>query len=650
MIISDQETAVDLLNYEAIARTIVRVLTDSPETPVTIGVHGDWGAGKSSVLEMVYSQLEDQAADSLCIKFNAWRLQGFEDAKLVIVEDIVRALEEARSDREGVKGAVEKLWKRIDWLKAAKKVGGVAWLTFTGMPSGDQIEGVRAYLEKIVADSSTISPEKIGEIAKDALSVLKPQSPAHVPAEVKEFHDEFEKLLKAAGVSQLIVLVDDLDRCLPNVAIETLEAIRLFVLLPRTAYVIAVDEAMIEYAVRQHFPELPESSGPLTYARNYLEKLIQVPFRIPALGETETRIFVTLLLLSRDLHSDDKVFTSLIGIARKKLARPWEAATIDETDLKAVLDGKELEPAAKASLQLSHKIGPVLARGTLGNPRQIKRFLNALVLRESIAIERGFEGMINRQALAKVMLAERFHSQFFGQIERWIASAADGKCPQLSVLEARGGVGEGEKGAPKESKKTRKRKNEITFGEGGQSKEVETWLDDDWVRDWISLPPPLAEIDLRPYLFLVRDTRGFVRDITALGSLEEIGQRLLSRWGARQLVGELGELTASERIRLFNWLRDRFQQSQDFKTRPDSVDGMNALASVDGSIQARLIDLLENIPEDQFGPWVATGWGSTFTDMTQKTRFDGLLSRWAKSSNKPLATAAGGQIQLLNRK
>jgi hypothetical protein len=55
---------------------------------------------------------------------------------------------------------------------------------------------------------------------------------------------------------------------------------------------------MIEYAVRQHFPDLPASTGPTSYARNYLEKLIQVPFRMPALGYLETRIYLTLLLTS----------------------------------------------------------------------------------------------------------------------------------------------------------------------------------------------------------------------------------------------------------------------------------------------------------------------------------------------------------------
>ncbi len=53
MILSDNETKIDLLNNEAIAKTIVTPLREKPEHPVTVGVHGDWGAGKSSVLEVV---------------------------------------------------------------------------------------------------------------------------------------------------------------------------------------------------------------------------------------------------------------------------------------------------------------------------------------------------------------------------------------------------------------------------------------------------------------------------------------------------------------------------------------------------------------------------------------------------------------------
>src|SRR3954451_16798009 len=95
MALSDNETKVDLLNYEAIAKTIVQLLRERPDHPITIGVHGDWGAGKSSVLEMVEAGLEQQEK-VLCLKFNGWRFQGFEDAKIALIEGIVTGLLEKR--------------------------------------------------------------------------------------------------------------------------------------------------------------------------------------------------------------------------------------------------------------------------------------------------------------------------------------------------------------------------------------------------------------------------------------------------------------------------------------------------------------------------------------------------------------------------
>jgi len=57
MLIPDHETEIDFLNCEAISRTVVAILKDNRHRPLTIGIHGDWGAGKSSVLKMNESDL-----------------------------------------------------------------------------------------------------------------------------------------------------------------------------------------------------------------------------------------------------------------------------------------------------------------------------------------------------------------------------------------------------------------------------------------------------------------------------------------------------------------------------------------------------------------------------------------------------------------
>lgn len=73
MILTDNETKIDLLNNEAIATTIIGLLRAKPDHPVTIGVHGDWGAGKSSMLEMIESGFAGKH-NVLCRKFNGWCL------------------------------------------------------------------------------------------------------------------------------------------------------------------------------------------------------------------------------------------------------------------------------------------------------------------------------------------------------------------------------------------------------------------------------------------------------------------------------------------------------------------------------------------------------------------------------------------------
>lgn len=402
MILTDNETKVDLLNNEAISKTIIELLRENPDHPVTIGVHGDWGAGKSSVLEMIEAGFAGKE-DVLCLKFNGWRFQGFEDAKIALIEGIVTGLVEKRPAMTKAAGALKDVFNRIDWLKVAKRAGGLAVTAFTGIPTPDQISAVVGTLEGIFADPGQLATkENLTSAIEGVKSMLKPAETKNVPEEVEAFRKAFDKLLKDAGIKQLIVLIDDLDRCLPDTAIDTLEAIRLFVFTARTAFVVAADEAMIEYAVRKHFPDLPETTGPRDYARSYLEKLIQVPFRIPALGETETRMYVTLLLTGAEIGEGDADYAKLIAAARERLKRPWENAGLDAAAVKTALGAKA--DKANNALALSEQIGPILASGTKGNPRQIKRFLNTLLLRERTANARGFGADITLPVLAKLML------------------------------------------------------------------------------------------------------------------------------------------------------------------------------------------------------------------------------------------------------
>jgi hypothetical protein len=655
MMLADNETKIDLLNNEAIARTVVALLRERPEEPITIGVHGDWGAGKSSLLEMIDVLLSaDQKVQ--CIKVNGWRLQGFEDTKIALIEAIVTGLVDSQSLLTKADQQVKDILHRIDWLKVAKKAGGLAFAAFTGFPTPGQIEGAVGALEAMLSDpSKLLSKESITTAVTAAKSVLRPESPTNVPTEINEFRKAFDNLLKLAGIDQLVVLIDDLDRCLPDTAIETLEAVRLFLFTSRTAFVVAADEAMIEYAVRKHFPDLPDTTGPRDYARNYLEKLIQVPFRIPALGETETRIYVTLLLIASETGEDDPGFSRLIAAARERLKRPWESAPLDDAVVKTSL-GEHATIMASHAVLISDQVGPILASGTRGNPRQVKRFLNTLLLRKHAADARGFTADVTLPVLAKLLLAERFLPRLYDQIARSAASDELGRCKELMILESRveaASVEADTLSVPTRPASSRRAK-------GGDDKEssppatnpesavLKDWLSSQAVQEWAGISPALAKIDLRPYLFVAKDRRSYFVGTPLASHLQNLVEQLMgTKLAVQALSGAVRAIAPAEASQVFLALRERIIATDAFGTEPSGTAGLAMLVKAHSALQGDLIDLLESLPGDRTGPWVVSGWEGVVTDPIESARLNRLLERWATDAGSTpfLKTAADAALR-----
>ena len=110
MILTDNETRVDMLNNRAIANTIVKLINESANHPISIGVHGDWGAGKSSILAMIEEQFPSRKEDeTVCIRFNGWTHQGFEDAKLALMSAILSEITRHREMTEEAQSVAKKL-------------------------------------------------------------------------------------------------------------------------------------------------------------------------------------------------------------------------------------------------------------------------------------------------------------------------------------------------------------------------------------------------------------------------------------------------------------------------------------------------------------------------------------------------------------
>lgn len=140
---------------------------------------------------------------------------------------------------------------------------------------------------------------------------------AHI-AFLDEFSEEFKRIIKLAGNGKpLVVIIDDLDRCLPEKAIQVLEAIKLFLDVEGCIFLLAVDRNVVEKAIAVKYKDLlavakdaqskPEQLFTLL-GENYFEKIVQLPFALPPISNKQFRDFVTNVYPDEHIRQCSEIF------------------------------------------------------------------------------------------------------------------------------------------------------------------------------------------------------------------------------------------------------------------------------------------------------------------------------------------------------
>lgn len=637
MILSDNETKVDMLNNRAIAKTVVELIKESQDRPISIGIHGDWGAGKSSVLEMVEDEFSGNP-NIECIKFNGWKHQGFEDAKIALMSAIVSELIEKRKLGTVCSDTVKKIWKNINWLNVAKGAGGLALTAATGIPPIGLLSNVLGNLQSGFSNEDKVNTaiESVGQYLKDA-KVFEDTS---ITKEFAEFQTSFSDLLSESKIEKLVVLIDDLDRCLPEVTIETLEAVRLFMFSNSTAFVIAADESMIEYAVKKHFPDVTDSSDRnigKEFSKKYLEKLIQVPFRIPTLGEVEAEMYITLLLIGSKLKEDDEDFEKLLDISIDKMKKPWKNQGLTISDLHEILNDRYDE--VRNEVAVANQIYPILASKTNGNPRKIKRFINMLLLRYKISEARGFGDEIELPILAKLMLAENYLGDFYKEIA--IETEESGKCKVLDELENYLIATKKETEAIDnldEIQDEKKGLQKVTI-ENKLSEKCKTWSENSEICNWVKSEPYIGNIDLRPYYFASKEKEDYFFKQVKSENLRIIIDGLMSTSMYIASIGEKIEILTSEESKyVFDVLSQKILGQGNIAKKPKGIDGIIELVRRHKELQNNLISLIESFKIDQVGAWICSGWDRCIVDQEPKGQLDNYYNMLSERGNQFVKT------------
>ncbi len=476
----DSEAEIDFLDFDYLIGVLKDIIDNEDLLPATIGVYGDWGSGKSSLIKLAINDFEDNK-NIVCLNFNAWLFESYEDAKASLLGSILDKICEEKKLSEKAKDIVQGLYKSVDKLKLFKKsfLLGMDIATTGGLFSALSI-----LLTDFAKEDHTKTKDKIKENIKDEMNENS------IRNDIKEFRKKFDDLLEETKIDKLIIFIDELDRCSPDTILSTLEAIRLFLFTGNTIFIIGADERQIAYAVKNKFKEIKGQE--IDIGKEYLEKLIQYPIRIPRLNSKEMEFYMICLLLQKKL--DTEKFAELIDYLNKQKREKFLDFNVDYELL--INFDKDIANNTRDEINIAKQLSPILSAGLNGNPRQCKRFLNSLSMREKMASFRNVE--LDRKILAKIMLLEYFKPVLF----ETISSNLDNKGRSSHI-------------------------REIENNDFQNNKEYEN---DNWVKNWIDVEPSLAEKDLTKYLYFLRESnKGFSSiepDISKEG--KEVLKQLLS--------------------------------------------------------------------------------------------------------------------------
>ena len=478
---SDNETEEDLLGYQVHADLLKKIILNDAMLPISIGVFGNWGSGKSSLMlllrqslkEWEESQQKEHKEIILQVYFNSWQFESYDSTKLTMIESILEALDKDIKKRKDVFERADDFFERINFLKTGVFILKKAYENLTPdwlkkwLPTKDD-------LDKITGK------DKYNNLLEDVTK-------GNTSKFIATFRDLFEELVDDMGYKAVIVYVDDLDRCDPKRIIGCLEAVKLFVNVKKTAFIIGADERIIEYAISQHYPIQMKKEDISSPFSDYLEKLIQLPYKLPRLSDNEQETYITLLLCKN--HLTDVYFNE---VHQKYL----EFRKTDKHSKYNIDDIKSNVPQDKRidfhAVEFRLPTVPLIKRFLNGNPRQLKRFLNTLYVRQELAEVAGFID-IRPEVLTKLMVLE-YNTLYNSRFEEL-----------YKLQNANGGV------LPLDDVE-----QEAKTENGIQNPQWKDNWSSDYLRQWLSSDPSLKDINLQDYFWIARDALKNEKPIASL--------------------------------------------------------------------------------------------------------------------------------------
>ncbi|MCB0535481.1 MAG: SUMF1/EgtB/PvdO family nonheme iron enzyme, partial [Saprospiraceae bacterium] len=379
------------------------------ESPITIGVFGDWGSGKTSLMRLMRQVVDDEGTGeqaAVAVWFNAWQYEREEHLIVPLIATIARDIKkkqeqwerEAQSVKNDIENAVHKARTIMD--TGGKKIHDALRSVLYGVSMKGKL-GVPLLGELEISASMKDMIERYEAVTQDTLMARS------------LYFDAFDQLRelshdKTIKKPQIVVFVDDLDRCFPEQAVRLLESIKLVLHQPRFAFVLGIYPQIIEEFIRNKYAaQYPMQTARATtlddkdlhrridkyldYFNDYLGKIIQVRHLVPERQPAQMHNYIEHLL-------DDA------GVLNQFLVEG-----VEKTDL----------------LELIAEVGK-------RSPREIVRKINGLIVKWRIAnSEKGenetfdlLAGLINETISDRVSKGKLEYREFLIRLE-WTPGKED---------------------------------------------------------------------------------------------------------------------------------------------------------------------------------------------------------------------------------
>ena len=470
----DSESHIDYIDFEYIADLVNDIILDDSLLPASIGVYGDWGSGKSSIMSISQKRLKNKDDKALIVNFNAWLFEGYDDIKTTIINYLLDAIEEKKTLSGQAKEAVDALRKSLlnmNLIPIIAKGFFNAIATYSNNPSSTNSELIFGQSENIKEFINTV---------KD--NYLEVTSDEKIRNEISKFREDFGKLIEATNISRVAIYIDEIDRCSTETILEIFEAMRLFMFSGKVAFIYGADERQIAYAIKQKYSEdISDGGSIIDIGKEYLEKIIQYPVRIPRMNVAETELYITLLLSEKSIRQDDfeSLKIDLINQYRVNLSNI------------SLPDKSKNDETIVMNFSLAKRIAELLNTGLNGNPRQFKRFLNEFELRKRTAELKKIN--IDDQILVKIMVLQYVKPSIFTDfIKLQQENKLDDVLSCYQENEAEKETDDNQKAELKEKDRTKQQKSD------------KKWKDE-WFEQWVRTEPDIINHDLKPYFYLSRN-------------------------------------------------------------------------------------------------------------------------------------------------